>query len=220
MRSVNLLALALSFLPTSGVAEPVIACDVADVLAEKAYQRVSAAMQKKQEVIAVVASQSFWDLVPYAPQCPHVAQRSADLNEAGFHKNLPDPVSAAVLDYFNQRTAAGSLIEYDGPRIIYTTEPSGGGAGEYRARDFYGFQGSRNHSIGYQRMGKMPTGANAMQGMTSSITLPGQPGLTDSGQSWLEIYTGVPNSSTGERSNAISNAATAIRGTRTLTLTK
>lgn len=146
MKSLLLMALVVAYMPMSRAADSVIPCDVADLLAEKAYKRVSGAMSNNQRAAAVVASQAFWDLKEYASACLRVASRASDLLASGFNGALLDPWSQAVLDGVNRDSVKGPLTP---PALKFpirrTTQGSGGFTGEYRNPTAmgYGFSGTQ-----------------------------------------------------------------------------
>lgn len=133
MKTLILMALVVAYPPMSRAADNSIPCDVADTLAEKAYQRVFGAMSNHQRAAAVVASQAFWDLKKYASACPRVASRASDLLASGFNGSLLDPWSQAVLEGVNRDSVKRPLTppELKFP-IRRTTQGSGGFTGEYR----------------------------------------------------------------------------------------
>lgn len=126
------LPLAFAYLPVACAAAGSIPCDVADVLAEKAYKRVSEAMSNHQRAVAIGASQAFWDIHEHASLCPKVASRAADLVASGFHENLLDLQSVAVLEEVNRNSVAGLLAAPE-PKILSrkTSQGSGGFSGSY-----------------------------------------------------------------------------------------
>ncbi|MFF7056708.1 hypothetical protein ACFY89_08520 [Achromobacter spanius] len=133
MKTLLLIALVVAYPSMSRAADSAIPCDVADALAEKAYQRVSSAMSNHQRAVAVVANQAFWDLKEYASACPRVASRASDLLASGFHGYLLDPWSEAVLEGVNRDSVKGPFIP---PELAFpmprTTQGSGGFTGEYK----------------------------------------------------------------------------------------
>lgn len=111
MKIVAILFPLLVWHPWSWSAEETIPCDVADVLAEKAYQRVYLAMWGGRSSLAVAHSQSFWDLENYAKACQKVIARAKDLESSGFDKNMRDTLSRAILANHNLHNAKGSSPE-------------------------------------------------------------------------------------------------------------
>jgi len=148
MKTLLLMALVVAYPSMSRAADSAIPCDVADLLAEKAYKRVSDAMSNNQRAAAVVASQAFWDLKEYASACPRVASRASDLLASGFNGSLLDPWSQAVLDGVNRDSVKGPLTppELKFP-IRRTTQGSGGFTGEYRNPTAMGYGSSDKQEV-------------------------------------------------------------------------
>lgn len=155
MKTLLLMALVVAYPSMSRAADSAIPCDVADALAEKAYQRVSGAMSNNQRAAAVVASQTFWDLKEYASACPRVVSRGDDLLASGFHAYLLDPWSQAVLEGVNRDSVKRPFTP---PEIRFpirrTTEGSGGFTGEYKNPTAMGFGFSNYQEVFCKTVGR------------------------------------------------------------------
>ncbi|WP_447989411.1 hypothetical protein [Achromobacter spanius] len=169
MKSLLLMALVVAYMPMARAADNSIPCDVADILAEKAYKRVSGAMSNQQRAVAVVASQAFWDLKEYASACPRVVSRGNDLLASGFHAYLLDPWSQAVLEGVNRDSVKRPFTP---PEIRFpirrTTEGSGGFTGEYKNPTAMGIGFSNYQEVFCKTVGRKTYvgGSAVVNGMT------------------------------------------------------
>ncbi|HWL29412.1 MAG TPA: hypothetical protein VNQ97_10930 [Burkholderiaceae bacterium] len=127
MKSPLILLSLFFYAPSSWAAAPAIPCDIADPLAEKAYQRVSVAFSSSRIAVAIALSQSFWDIEIYAQGCPKVASRAKDMIGSGFEKDMRDTLSRAILEDYNRHNAAGIS---PGIAIPVLTPPASPPAGE------------------------------------------------------------------------------------------
>lgn len=184
MKALLLMALVVAYTPMSRAAESSIPCDVADVLAEKAYMRVSSAMSNNQRALALVASQTLWDLREYAPACRQVAARSDDLRASGFDGSSLDPWSQMVLDNVNRNSVKVPITPPKLKLPILRDSPgSGGFIGEYKDPTASGFGFSDNQVFICQMIKRRFSKGS---GMWYGYTPPGHSRGED-GASWLRF---------------------------------